>query len=103
VDSIKVHFYKLLPDIYLPTAFTPNRDGHNDILTPIALGMKSVDVFIIYNRWGQLLFKTTTIGKGWNGMFKGMIQNTGTYVWYAEGMTYENKKITRKGSVVLIN
>ena len=101
-DSIKVHFYKMLPDIYVPTAFSPNNDGTNDKLTPIALGMKSVEIFIIYNRWGQQLFKTTTIGEGWNGMFKGMTQNIGTYVWYAEGMTYENKKIQKKGTVVLI-
>jgi len=92
----------LLPDIYVPTAFSPNNDGHNDKLTPIALGMKSVDLFIVYNRWGQLIYKTTNIGKGWNGMFKGMTQDIGTYVWYAEGMTYLNKKIQRKGTVVLI-
>jgi gliding motility-associated-like protein len=101
-DTINVLFYKVLPGFYIPKAFTPNYDGLNDVLTPIALGMKSVDLFIIYNRWGQLLFKATTIGQGWNGTFKGKVQETGTYVWYAKGKTFENKEIEAKGTVVLL-
>ena len=101
-DSINVHYYKVLPDFFIPTAFSPNGDGLNDVLTPLALGMKSVDNFIIYNRWGQLLFKTSLIGVGWNGKYKSAVQETGTYVWYAEGTDYANKKIQRKGTVVLI-
>ncbi len=101
-DTILVKFYKVLPGFFVPAAFSPNGDGLNDILKPLALGLKSVEAFRIYNRWGQLLFSTAQIGAGWNGKFQGSPQETGTYVWYAEGTDYANKKLQKKGTVVLI-
>ena len=103
-DTISVKYYKLLPGFYVPTAFSPNGDGRNDILTPLALGLKSVDLFMVYNRWGQLMFKTNSIEVGWDGKYKGKVQDIGTYVWYAEGFDYKaNKKIMQKGTAVLIH
>jgi len=101
-DTIRVKLFKVKPDLYVPTAFSPNGDGLNDILKPLALGLKSIDAFRIYNRWGQLLFYTTQIGQGWDGTFGGAEQSPGTYVWYAQGTDYKNNKLERKGTVVLI-
>ena len=101
-DTITVRFYKVNPDLYVPSAFSPNGDGTNDIIKPLALGLRSVDAFRIYNRWGQLLFSTSRIGAGWNGKLAAADQAAGTYVYYAEGTDYRNKKISRKGYVVLI-
>lgn len=101
-DTINVKLYKVKPDLYVPTAFSPNADGTNDVLKPLALGLKSVDAFRIYNRWGQMLFSTKQIGEGWDGKFGGALQSSGTYVWYAEGTDYKNNKLERKGTVVLI-
>ena len=64
--------------------------------------MKSVDVFKVFNRWGQLMYSSTNIVMGWDGKFKGIPQSPGTFVWYAEGETYLGKKISKKGSVILI-
>ena len=101
-DSIRVHVYKVLPGFFVPNAFTPNGNGNNDIFRPIAIGMKSIDIFRVYNRWGQMLYSGTGNGAGWDGRFLGKPQETATYVWYAEGVDYLDKKIKRKGSVVLI-
>ncbi len=101
-DTINVKLFKIKPDLFVPSAFSPNGDGNNDILKPLALGLKSVDAFSIYNRWGQLLFSTTQIGDGWDGTFGGATQSPGTYVWYAKGTDYKNNKLERKGTVVLI-
>lgn len=101
-DTITVRFYKVNPDLYVPSAFSPNGDGTNDIIKPLALGLRSVDAFRIYNRWGQLLFSTSQIGAGWNGKLAGADQAAGTYIYYAEGTDFRNKKISRKGYVVLI-
>ncbi len=101
-DSIRVHVFKVKPDLFVPNAFTPNRDGNNDIFRPIALGMKSVDIFRVYNRWGQMLYSGTGNGAGWDGTFAGKKQEAATYVWYAEGVDYTDKRIKRKGSVILI-
>jgi gliding motility-associated-like protein len=101
-DSIRVHVFKLKADMYVPNAFTPNGDDKNNIFRPIPIGMKSVDIFRVWNRWGQMVYSGTGNGSGWDGKFGGKPQETATYVWYAEGVDYLNNKIKRKGSVVLI-
>ncbi|MEP7237704.1 MAG: PKD domain-containing protein [Ferruginibacter sp.] len=101
-DSIRVHVFKINPDLYVPNAFTPNADGDNDIFRPIPIGMKSVDIFRVYNRWGQMLYSGTGNGAGWDGKFAGRPQEAATYVWYAEGVDYLDHKLKRKGTVILI-
>jgi len=101
-DSIRVRVFKVKPGFYVPNAFTPNADGNNDIFRPIAIGMRSVDIFRVYNRWGQMLYSGTGNGSGWDGRFAGRPQEAATYVWYAEGVDYLNNKVKRKGSVILI-
>lgn len=101
-DSIRVKVFKVKPDFYVPNAFTPNGDGNNDIFRPIALGLRSLDIFRVYNRWGQMLYSGTGNGAGWDGTFGGKPQEAATYVWYAEGVDYLKNKIKRKGSVILI-
>jgi gliding motility-associated-like protein len=90
------------PDIYVPTAFTPNNDGLNDRLIPIPVGIKTMKLFRIFNRWGQLIFSTTRLHEGWDGKINGVLQPTGTYVWMVEVVTNEDKVITKKGTLTLI-
>ncbi len=101
-DTINVKLYKVDPSLYVPSAFTPGTDELNDVFRPIALGVKSLESFRVYNRWGQLMFSTTEIGKGWDGKFQGQPQSTGTFVWHAEATDYLGKKIAQKGTVILI-
>jgi gliding motility-associated-like protein len=102
-DSIRVHVFFIEPGFYVPNAFTPNGDGKNDLFRPIAIGMKSIDNFRVYNRWGQLLYSSTDMnGGGWDGSFAGKKQDPATFVWYAEGTDYKNNKIKKRGSVILI-
>ena len=86
----------------MPSAFSPNRDGNNEVLRPIALGMKSVKYFKVFNRLGQLMFSTTERNKGWDGTYKGNPQDPATFVWIAQGETYTGEFITRKGYAVLV-
>jgi len=60
--------------IYMPTVFTPNQDGKNDIVKPSLPGMGKFQCFKIYNRWGNLVFETFEKGKGWDGTLKGTPQ-----------------------------
>ena len=101
-DSIRVRVFRIKPDLLVPNAFTPNGDGNNDLFKPILIGMKSLDVFMVYNRWGQMLYSGTGNDAAWDGTFAGRKQETATYVWYAEGVDYLNNKLKRKGSVILI-
>ncbi len=101
-DSIRVRVFNIKPDLLVPNAFSPNGDGNNDVFKPILIGMKSLDVFQVYNRWGQMLYSGSGNDAAWDGNFAGRKQETATYVWYAEGVDYLNNKIKRKGSVILI-
>jgi gliding motility-associated-like protein len=90
------------PGYYLPSAFTPNGDGLNDIARPYLVGMKSLKSFSIFNRWGSLIFYSTKEGEGWDGKSKGVAQDSGVYVWMLEFYTYDNKLVTEKGTITLI-
>ena len=101
-DDIKVTVYKTMPDIFIPTAFTPNADKLNDILIPKPVGIKQFNFFRVFNRWGLMLYSTTQQGQGWDGTYAGNQQASGTYVFVAQAVDYTGKLIIKKGTVVLI-
>lgn len=101
-DTINVTVFKTAPDIFVPTAFTPNGDGLNDVLVPVPVGLKGYDFFEIYSRWGERVFSTTQIGKGWDGNLRGRPQDSDTFVWMVQGTDFTGKRIYKKGTVVLI-
>ncbi len=101
-DDIKVTVFKTLPEIFIPTGFTPNGDGLNDVLKPILVGMKELKFFRVFNRWGEMLFSTSKTDKGWDGTFGGVKQASGTYVFEAEAIDYLGNIIIKKGTAVLI-
>jgi len=89
-------------DIYVPTAFTPNSDGRNDLLKPVLAGIKELRFFRVFNRWGQLLFETKSEQRGWDGTIQGRRQATEVVVWIAEGLGDDGKVYTKKGTCVLV-
>ena len=89
-------------EIYVPNAFTPNKDGLNDVLKPVIVGIKELRYFAIYNRYGQLVYKTSIQGAGWDGMIKGKMQNSGAYVWVAEAVDYKGSVLSKKGTAILV-
>jgi gliding motility-associated-like protein len=89
-------------DMFVPTAFSPNHDGLNDLLRPTLMGIKELRYFRIYNRWGQLLFETRNALPGWDGKLNGILQPTQVVVWMAEGIGVDNKIYMRKGTSTLI-
>lgn len=89
-------------DIYVPTAFTPNGDGLNDVLRPVLAGVKELRYFRVFNRWGQLLYQTAAEGAGWDGTFKGQQQAAGVVVWEAEAVGYDGQVYMRKGTCMLV-
>jgi gliding motility-associated-like protein len=76
----------------VPTAFTPNGDGINDVIYVDGWGIKKLNFFRIYNRWGQLLFESNDIKVGWDGTYMGVPQNMETYVWQVSVETYIDEK-----------
>lgn len=69
------------------------------------IGIKQLNYFKIYNRWGNLLFETTS-GRpedGWDGTFKGKKQPVETYTWVVEGIDIDNLIIRKNGNTLLIH
>lgn len=90
------------PGYYLPTGFTPNGDGLNDVVRPYLVGMKALKSFSVFNRWGQLVFFTAKEGEGWNGKLNGEDLDPGVFVWMLEFLNNDNKLVTEKGTITLI-
>lgn len=100
-DTISIKAYKG-PEFYIPTAFTPNGDGRNDVFHFTAPGIETISYFRIFNRYGQLVYSSTDPAQGWDGMMNGKPQATDTYVWMIEGKDYLGKIMRKKGVVTLI-
>jgi gliding motility-associated-like protein len=101
-DAFIVKIFKTPPSIFVPSAFTPNGDGNNDIFKPIMAGIQRLDFFRCYNRLGQLVFSTSTIGKGWDGLINGNPQGSAGYVYTVQAIDYMGKVIKQTGSFLLI-
>lgn len=100
-DTVNIKVFKGSA-VYVPTGFTPNGDGRNDYLRGLYIGIKKVDYFRVYNRWGQLIFSTNTLIDGWDGTIKGVKQGTGTYVWMLRAEDLAGKIYEMKGVSTLI-
>ncbi|MGK0388906.1 MAG: gliding motility-associated-like protein [Maribacter sp.] len=87
--------------VIVPTGFSPNGDGKNDELR--ALGLAEINLFRVFNRWGELMFETNNPSEGWNGTFKGKEVNTDVYVWYLEAICpIDGSVVSKKGDATLI-
>ncbi|MCC6370746.1 MAG: gliding motility-associated C-terminal domain-containing protein, partial [Bacteroidia bacterium] len=101
VNTYKVKI-NLITTVDVPTAFTPNEDGTNDFIFPDGWGIKKLNYFKVYNRWGQLLFETNELKHGWDGKFNGVPQNMETYVYQVSAESYTKETYTKSGTFKLI-
>ncbi|PLX13029.1 MAG: hypothetical protein C0594_01725, partial [Marinilabiliales bacterium] len=85
----------------IPLAFTPNNDNENDILY-VRGGPFETLTFIVFNKWGQEIFRTESELEGWDGTFKGKDQPPGVYVYIIEAKTLDGKSYTISDDVTLI-
>ena len=86
-----------------PTSFTPNHDGKNEMLTPKLNGCRVESLrFMIYNRWGELVFESNQPNVGWNGLYKGILQPEDVYVYYCSYITDDGVSRQQKGTFILI-
>ena len=98
-----VHITECPAELWFPTAFTPNGDGVNDFFRPKGISIARFHL-MIYNRWGQLLFETGDMERGWDGASKGILCPAGTYSFIATYEGTDNPGSTKKlqGSFILV-
>ncbi len=88
--------------VFVPTAFSPNGDGLNDLFRIKALGLASLEYFNVYSRWGNIVFTTRQLQEGWDGTQKGQQLPAGTYVWTLLGKDVQGNIVQQRGTVTLI-
>ncbi len=87
--------------VFLPNAFTPNGDGKNDVL--FVRGIRITDVYLaIYDRWGQLMFETNSIKKGWDGTYGGKLLDAGVFGYYLRAVCDEGEVVVKEGNITLL-
>jgi gliding motility-associated-like protein len=89
------------PNLFHPTAFTPNGDNLNDVFDVYGQFITDFEMNI-FNRWGELLFTTSTLGQGWDGTAKGNSMPEGTYTFVAKITDHLGRTFKKSGTVVLL-
>ena len=101
-SSVQVIMKQCLKGLYVPNAFTPDHDGKNDVFKAMLFGdIKKYDL-IIYNRWGNEVFRTKDPNRGWDGTFKGTESLTAVFVWICTYQLDGEPVKVEKGTVTLI-
>jgi len=89
--------------IFVPKAFSPdNQNKVNNILYVRGGDCLVPFDFVVFDRWGNKVFETQDVNQGWDGTYKGLPMNTGTYVYYVSGKTPQGKSLSQKGNVALV-
>jgi gliding motility-associated-like protein len=103
-DSVRLRVIEACTgdNVYVPNTFTPNNDGLNDIFYVRGTELSNIRIFRIYNRWGELIFETPDISKGWDGTHNGRPVNSGVYVYYLEALCLNGQSILVKGNVTVL-
>lgn len=103
MDSVRVRVIKTCDgDIWVPNAFTPNGDEVNDDFRVRSVGFIDLISFRVFDRWGNLVFKTDNINEGWNGKYKGDFVNPDVYVWWVRAACPDGEVVEKKGNVTAI-
>lgn len=98
-DSMEIRV--ILPDSYaIPTAFSPNTDGRNDLFYILKASGVTVKEFKVFNRWGQLVHNDPS--QGWDGSFKGEPQEIGVYAYLFVLQLFEGNEVKESGNVTLV-
>jgi gliding motility-associated-like protein len=100
-DTLNVIVIEDCGEMFIPNAFSPNKDGVNDVLYVRGICLKTL-TFMVFNRWGEKVFETSNQSVGWDGTYKGEDLNSGVYVFRLEGRTYDGKSYSTKGNLTLI-
>ena len=89
-------------EFFVPTAFSPNGDGMNDLFRPLAVGYRKLNYFRVFNRWGQQVYYSKSLEAGWDGNYNNKQCDLGVYFWEVSFIDRFGKDGTMKGDVTLI-
>jgi gliding motility-associated-like protein len=100
-DSVRITILQGENMLYIPNCITPNKDGDNEFFMVYGVNIKTINMKI-FDRWGELIFESDDIKKGWDGRYKYEYVQTGVYVYAVECEWNDGNKEVRRGSVTVI-
>lgn len=93
---------KTLPDgVYIPSGFTPNGDGLNDMFQVYGAVVREIHL-MVFSQWGQKIFESNSQGRGWDGSYQGKAQPSGVYIYICKLKLADGTSIERKGTINLL-
>jgi gliding motility-associated-like protein len=102
-DSMLIRVVDCDPaSVFVPNIFTPNGDGVNDILYVRSKALAEMEYFQIFNRWGAIVFQTSSMSEGWDGFVNGKLADAGTYIYQVKGKCQNGYDVSTNGSITLI-
>jgi len=87
-------------ELFIPTAFSPNNDGENDLLYVMGSCIEDLN-FAIFDRWGEKVFETSDPSIGWDGSFKGKALDAAVFVYYLKA-TVKGVDVDKHGNITLV-
>lgn len=102
----QINLKVLFPDcdsstVFIPNAFSPNQDGHNDLLFVRGNNINQI-YLLIYNRWGEKVFESKQLNFGWDGSYKGKKLSPDVFAYYLEVQCIGGKSYSKKGNISLL-
>ena len=104
-DSVPVAVSDKVEEIfsfYIPASFSKNPASINRIFRAYGVGVKDFE-FYVFNRWGDVVFQTTDLEKGWDGLIDGAPASDDVYVYFAKAYSASGKSISKSGTVTIID
>lgn len=89
-------------EIFIPNAFTPDNNGHNDVLFVRSTGLIDINYFRIFDRWGKIIFESGDINNGWDGTYNNQLMPPGVYLYTMKATCGNNEVIEKQGNITLI-
>ncbi len=100
-DSVRVTVDITCGDLFMPTAFSPNDDGSNDLQCVLGNCVTTIE-WAIYDRWGEKVFESKSMDDCWNGTYKGYAVNTGVYAYKLTATLTNGNIVTKNGNITLM-
>ena len=100
INSDDVLVTRIDNDLFVPNSFTPNNDDKNDVFKPFGYNLQDYQI-TIFNRWGEVVFRSSDLETGWDGTFKGKVAENGVYVWEINYIQ-NGKEEKKRGTVSLV-
>lgn len=102
-DFVEIRVVECKPDmVFVPNTFTPNGDGLNDKLYVRGIGLRALNFFRVFDRWGQLVYESKNISDGWDGTINGKPADLATYVYLVNGYCSSGQEVEKSGNVTLV-